>query len=120
MPIGLAGSTGHSTGSHLHFEIRFKGKNIDPAKVISFDNRCLISDTICLDGSYFQHYAYQKVKGGPTGYGGGYHGRYYTIRRGDTLGGISHKTGVPVKTLCRLNRLKPNSRLAIGRRIRLR
>jgi murein DD-endopeptidase MepM/ murein hydrolase activator NlpD len=28
--IGLAGSTGNSTGAHLHFEIREGGENVDP------------------------------------------------------------------------------------------
>jgi murein DD-endopeptidase MepM/ murein hydrolase activator NlpD len=32
--IGLAGSTGNSTGAHLHFEIRQGGENIDPWFVI--------------------------------------------------------------------------------------
>ena len=32
--IGLSGNTGYSTGPHLHFEVRYKGKSTDPAKYI--------------------------------------------------------------------------------------
>ena len=32
--IGLVGSTGRSTGSHLHYEIRYKGAPIDPTDYI--------------------------------------------------------------------------------------
>jgi murein DD-endopeptidase MepM/ murein hydrolase activator NlpD len=32
--IGLVGNSGRSTGSHLHYEIRVKGKNVDPYKFI--------------------------------------------------------------------------------------
>lgn len=34
--IGLMGSTGMSTGSHLHFEIKINNRTIDPEKIINF------------------------------------------------------------------------------------
>ncbi|MFQ6739792.1 MAG: M23 family metallopeptidase [Alphaproteobacteria bacterium] len=32
--VGLAGSTGRSTGPHLHYEIRYKGQPFDPSKFV--------------------------------------------------------------------------------------
>lgn len=62
MLIGLGGSTGKSSGSHLHFEVRFKGQPINPASFISFHEHKLYNTSIFIKKSYNGVYTYASDK----------------------------------------------------------
>ena len=51
--IGLGGSTGHSTGPHLHFECRFLYQTFDPEWILDFEHYTLRTRRLHLDKSYF-------------------------------------------------------------------
>jgi murein DD-endopeptidase MepM/ murein hydrolase activator NlpD len=112
--IALGGSTGRSSGAHLHFEIRFLGKDINPAEIIDFENKTPYKDeyvfhNINVNGRKSNIYSTSTDALA-----------VHRVKKGETLSHIARKYGISVAELCRLNGITQTSKLSIGQSIQFR
>jgi murein DD-endopeptidase MepM/ murein hydrolase activator NlpD len=105
--IGNSGNSGSSDGTHLHFEIRYKGIPFNPAQIICFkENKLLFTDVI-LKKTKTSYFVYTEDA------------ILYKVQRGDYPHRIAQEFGITVAKLREDNDMSARSHLRVGQVLRI-
>lgn len=120
--IAYGGSSGRSSGPHLHFETRYLSQPFDPCWIIDFDNKQLRDSCFCLRKEHLNRGAAYRhsLKTGKVVAPVEPAETWHTVRSGDSLSRIATKYHTSVREICRLNGIRETTILKIGKRLRIR
>ena len=117
--IGLGGSTGRSYSPHLHFEVRFRDKPINPENIFDVKDYCLLNEEAMVGELIIKNGHKSHIHAPALSDEFLAKGTVYSIKSGDTLSKIAARNGTSINALCALNGMDRSSTLQIGQKIRV-